>query len=195
MEGKMREIKVTKQRQEWMSENGFNPDEVTTWRLMWQRLKYHASTRDLECNLSFEEYLTLAKNAGLYDPALIGRSKGDYQLGRYGDKGNYTINNCRFILKEINRKEMTENGGDKAMAESLRGRTKETHKGNKTQSEKLSKNFRLISPDGVVFLGTNLREFCKVHNLNRGNMSSVCRGEMKSYKGWTGEYLEIKKGE
>ena len=190
----MREIKVTKERQQWMSENGFNPDEVTTWRLMWQRLKYHASTRDLECTLSFEEYLTLAKNAGLYDPKLIGRNKGNYQLGRYGDKGNYTVNNCRFILKEINRKEMTENGGDKAMAESLRGRTKETHSGNKTQSEKLSKNFRLISPNGVVFLGTNLKEFCKAHNLNRGNMSSVCRGEMKSYKGWTGEYLEINEG-
>lgn len=190
----MREIKVTKERQQWMSENGFNPDEVTTWRLMWQRLKYHTSTRDLECTLSFEEYLTLAKNADLYDPELIGRNKGDYQLGRYGDKGNYTVNNCRFILKEINRKEMTENGGDKAMAERLRGRTKETHRGNKTQSEKLSKNFRVISPDGIVFLGTNLKEFCKTHNLNRGNMSSVCRGEMKSYKGWIGEYLEIKEG-
>ena len=186
-------MRVTKERQSWLEENGFNSAHVKTWRLKWQRLKYHASTSDLECLLSFEDYLTLAKNAGLYDPDMIGRNKGDYQLGRYGDTGNYSKDNCRFILKEVNRREMTENGGDEAMAASLRGRTKQTHTGVKMQSEKVSKSFRLVSPSGDLFFGTNLTDFCKTHFLNRGNMSSVCRGEMKSYKGWTGEYVQMYK--
>lgn len=186
-------MRVTRERRKWLEENGFNPDEVDIWRQMWQRLKYHSTTRNIKCLLGFEDYLTLAKNAGLYDPEMIGRNKGHYQLGRYGDKGDYSKENCRFIPKELNRKEMTENGGDMAMAESLRGRTKHTHEGVKNQSEKVSKSFRLISPQGEIFVGTNLTEFCKIHSLNRGNMSSVCRGEMKSYKGWTGEYLETYK--
>lgn len=181
---------VTEERRKWLSENGFNPEEVTVWRLMWQRLKYHSSTRNIACLLSFEDYLTLAKNAGLYNPDLIGRNKGDYQHRHTCRVGSYSLSNCRFIPKEVNRREMTENGGDAAVAETLRGRTKDTHLGIKMQSEKLSKSFKVVSPDGNIFLGTNLTDFCKNYSLNRGNMSSVCRGEMKSYKGWTGEYMQ-----
>lgn len=183
-------MSITRDRVVWMVANGFNPTDVKTWRLMWQRLKYHASTRNIGCHLTFEDYLTLAKNAGIYDPEMIGRTKGSYQLGRYGDKGDYTPDNCRFITKELNRLEMTLNGGDDAMAKSLRGRSKQTHSGVKSQSEKVSKWFKVISPDGEEFVGKNLTDFCKQYGLNRGNMSSVCRGEMTSYKGWFGEYIE-----
>lgn len=52
-----------------------------------------------------------------------------------------------------------------------------------------SKPFRVTGPDGTVHSGRNLRTFCDEHGLKQATMSSMCRGETKAYKGWTGSYL------
>lgn len=141
------------------------------------------------CLLSFEEYVGLAADAGLVNPSQIGKSMDNYQLARYGDVGNYSTENCRFVLRDQNILEWKENGGRESMAEKHRGRTKDSHEGVLLQSVKVSKAFEVLSPEGVTYTGVNLSDFCKLHNLNRGNMATVCRGSMKSYKGWTGKYI------
>lgn len=42
----------------------------------------------------------------------------------------------------------------------------------------------LISPTNEVVKLTNIREFCREHNLNSAHISSVLSGKRKSHKGW-----------
>lgn len=184
-----RRMPITESRKLYLESLRLNPEEVNIWRKKWQRLIYHAGRRDLLCLLSFEEYVTLAAEAGLTSPSQIGTSMDNYQLARYGDVGNYSTDNCRFVLRDQNILEWKENGGRDAMAEKHRSKAKETHPSTLAQSIKVSKNFEVVSPSGEVYTGLNLSDFCKLHNLNRGNMATVCRGSMKSYKGWTGKYI------
>jgi hypothetical protein len=58
----------------------------------------------------------------------------------------------------------------------------------KRQSEKISKSFLVISPKGVKYSGSNLKDFCVRKKLHQGKMSQVCRGGCSHYKGWKGEY-------
>ena len=185
----MRKIPLTEQRKQFLTSINLNPQDVNVWRKKWQRLIYHAGRRDLLCLLSFEQYVNLAAKAGLTSPMQIGTSMHSYQLARYGDVGNYSVDNCRFVLRDQNILEWKENGGRDAMAEKHRSKNKETHPSTLAQSIKVSKNFEVTSPSGEVFTGLNLSDFCKLHGLNRGNMANVCRGTMKSYKGWTGKYI------
>lgn len=56
---------------------------------------------------------------------------------------------------------------------------------------KMGKRFRLISPDGIVYEGLGLCEFIRQHpELKLTSTSSLCRGILKEYKGWTGKYIE-----
>lgn len=53
--------------------------------------------------------------------------------------------------------------------------------------EKLKKYYDiyLINPNNEeVLIGYNLREFCRIHQLDRGNMLKVIKGIAKSHKGW-----------
>ena len=43
----------------------------------------------------------------------------------------------------------------------------------------------LISPGGEEFKVTNMREFCRTHNINSGTMTEVSLGNRKQHKGWT----------
>lgn len=61
----------------------------------------NARKEGLECELSFDEYCTLVESAGLKSSDL-GFSGKKYVLARYGDMGNYTLGNCRFILQSEN---------------------------------------------------------------------------------------------
>lgn len=54
-----------------------------------------------------------------------------------------------------------------------------------TRKLNLSKTIKFISPDGTVHYSTNIRDFCKKHNLNQSAMSKVSRGIHTHHHGWT----------
>lgn len=47
-----------------------------------------------------------------------------------------------------------------------------------------TKTWKITFPDGTIEISTNMAEFCRIHNLHRGNMSSVAKGTLKHYKGF-----------
>lgn len=51
-------------------------------------------------------------------------------------------------------------------------------------ADERSKLFKLVSPNGEVCQGKNIRRFCKENNLGYGNICSVLNGHTKHYKGW-----------
>lgn len=82
---------------------------------------------------------------------------------------------------------------DRGVAEGARkrsGRTAETHEYVKERTKALSKSFRVKSPFGEVFKGTNLNAFCREHGLNASSMGKVCSGRKTPYRGWTGKYIQ-----
>lgn len=176
-----------------------SPEEIRAWKVKYDNLKTNVPMRGVSLLLSFEEYLSLAEEAGIKSEQ-VGARKGQYQLGRFGDVGDYKVGNVRFITKEQNLLEQKLNGGyDRAKERRSAQMETITAKRLATMSQrdydlkgmrkKLSKNFRLISPEGVSHEGTNLNQFCKDNGLNQGALAQVCRGQSKHYKGWTGEYL------
>jgi|LakMenEpi03Aug12_release.lakeMendotaPanAssembly.Ray.scaffolds.fasta_scaffold480449_1 hypothetical protein len=52
------------------------------------------------------------------------------------------------------------------------------------------KNYVLVSPQGEVTNIICLKDFCKLHGLNYGNMSSMATGNRKSCHGWV-RYIPI----
>lgn len=152
---------------------------IKEWNQRLINLRASAKYRGLECNLTLEQYMQLASEAGITHPSQIGKTNESFQMARYGDVGNYEVGNCRFITKLENIREKTNRG---------LGRTKYSHRGIAAQAEKLSKSFKVKSPAGEVFEGSNLNEFCKLHGLTQTAMSAVCLGKRMQHKGWTGEY-------
>lgn len=62
---------------------------------------------------------------------------------------------------------------------------------------KNAKSFLLISPNGKIVEGKNIRQFCRDHNLNREGIKNLInfRGKVRSFKGWTRsfeDYLVLK---
>jgi hypothetical protein len=193
---------------------GFDPQDLTVWRHKWFRLVQRSRAEDKECTLTFIDYISLAKAAGLTSPDQIGRSQGQYQMGRLGDTGGYILGNCRFITMQQNQDERKQNGGTAIAVEKAakirRGQTKENNKSIRSMAKKLNgrtadeydylrvaglrrgKRFRVVSPTGIVYKGDSLNAFCKEHNLSQASMSLVCRGKKNQYFGWTGKYLKKK---
>lgn len=58
----------------------------------------------------------------------------------------------------------------------------------KEQKEKMSiahsRNFSLLSPEGMVYCGMNMKKFCKEHNLTPSGVNRVLKGERICHKGW-----------
>lgn len=54
----------------------------------------------------------------------------------------------------------------------------------KEKISKRKKEFSLISPDGVIYSGTNISKFAKEHNLSFKSLSSLLLGNIKSHKEW-----------
>jgi group I intron endonuclease len=46
------------------------------------------------------------------------------------------------------------------------------------------KEFEIVSPNGTVYRSRNVWEFCRVHDLQQGNLNKVLLGKRKSHKGW-----------
>lgn len=65
---------------------------------------YNAKVMKIPCYLTFHEYCTLMKEAGIISSNL-GTSGDYYELARYGDKGPYQVGNCRFITHKENMQE------------------------------------------------------------------------------------------
>jgi hypothetical protein len=182
-----------------------------SWKSKFKTLRGNASSRGIKFTLTLEQYIELALAAGLVSPAQIGRTRGSFQMSRFGDKGGYECGNCRFLLQAENIAEKHINGGTAGAAikktgqtkencEGMRrvsekatarqtGRTKENHEPTARQALKLSKAFLTTDPKGNTFRGINLGEFCKKHNLSPSEMSRVCSGVISSHKGWKGCYI------
>lgn len=100
--------------------------------------------------------------------------------------------------KSIRRTKIGEKHRGKIMSIESRKKMSDSHKGrtlSKEQRAKISESlqksktkrlttFKLISPSGEVHAGTNVKAFCKVHNLQRGNVMNLINGKRKSHKGW-----------
>jgi len=50
-------------------------------------------------------------------------------------------------------------------------------------------HYLITSPEGITYKIVGICDFCKDHNLNKGAMCAVTRGEIPHYKGWTGTKL------
>ena len=72
----------------------------------WRNKRVNAEQEGVKCLLSFDEYCQLVDRAGLVSSQL-GFTGDKYVLARYGDKGDYTIDNCRFTTQLENAKERT----------------------------------------------------------------------------------------
>lgn len=57
-------------------------------------------------------------------------------------------------------------------------------KGGLIRAEQLSKTFELLSPDGILYKGKNITQFCKKHNLQVSGISQLLNGKVSNYKGW-----------
>lgn len=185
--------------------HGFKPSDATDWYHKWRGTVRNAKARKLSCTLSLDDYLFLARKAGLRTPDQVGMAVGSYNLGRVGDTGGYVKGNCRFITSEQNRRERSTNGCFDDYSRRKANWTKDNHEGTRRMAEKakermsdpafkerivqkISKSFRLVSPTGKVFKGHNLAEFCREHELALASMAAVCRNGT-TIKGWTGKYL------
>lgn len=58
------------------------------------------------------------------------------------------------------------------------------------ENNHLSIKFWAISPDGVKYIATGIRQFAKAHNLIATNMVEVLKGRQTHHKNWTFGYIE-----
>ena len=52
------------------------------------------------------------------------------------------------------------------------------------QIDKTSFNYKLLSPDGLIYEGKNINQFCREHKLNPSHIGRVIKGTMIHYKQW-----------
>ena len=57
-------------------------------------------------------------------------------------------------------------------------------KGGAITAERIAVSYSLISPEGEIFTGRNVSEFCKEHNLKRRMIHRVVLGQRPHHKGW-----------
>jgi hypothetical protein len=187
-------------------EHEYPTEDRPSWRLKFNQHRQNAKKRGLKSELTFEQYVREAAYAEIDHPGEIGKLPGQFQLGRVGDTGDYAKGNCRFIPVEQNARERIENGiafeAGKKISEALMGvtasnsdwreRARQSNLGQRRPgvNANLAKPFVVFDPNGVEYRGTSMREFAEEHGLGRANMSAVCQGVYKQYKGWSGRYLK-----
>lgn len=105
-------------------------------------------------------------------------------------KGRTAENDPRVATMAAKLRGRTKETHDHLLEHSKRmsGRTKQTHSGVALSALKKSNRFIVKDPNGVIYTGVNLGEFCDGHGLNRSHMSAVCRGDKDNHKGWVGYY-------
>lgn len=55
---------------------------------------------------------------------------------------------------------------------------------NKVAAISRCKTRSFISPEGIIYEVTNMKEFCQLHGLDRSHFSSVATGKRPTHKGW-----------
>ena len=53
-----------------------------------------------------------------------------------------------------------------------------------TEKHFAAKKFKLLSPNGEIFKGTNITKFCIKYNLRKENITADLNGRRKTFKGW-----------
>ena len=48
-----------------------------------------------------------------------------------------------------------------------------------------AKEYKILSPNGIIYTGTNINKFCREHNLSSSSMCLVRTGKKESFNGWT----------
>lgn len=94
---------------------------------------------------------------------------------------NIPLSSLRNLQKVMNGKTPSVYGWRK-YSEDLIG-TKYVNKLNEEHFH--ARNFKLLSPEGIVYEGTNVTKFCKEHGLQQQNITKVLLGKRKSHLGWT----------
>lgn len=95
---------------EYLKSKGLDHNDFDAWRQKYSNKKGDSKGY---FELTFQEYIDLAVQAGLKFPKEIGQSTSSFCLGRIGDVGPYSIDNCRFITNRQNHDEKMINGGSK----------------------------------------------------------------------------------
>lgn len=79
---------------------------------------------------------------------------------------------------------------NKAYQVSIKRKNSYKQRDYKKLATKLSKSFIATDPNGNEYIDTNLREFCRIHNITSNVMSLVANGKRNHHKGWTCKYIE-----
>ncbi|BCG50037.1 HNH endonuclease [Ralstonia phage RP13] len=79
--------------EEWKSNQDFSHGSI--WFHKWRNKKYHAKQMGVEFDLTIDQYLFKAYEAGITSPEQI--SPNGFALSRVGDIGGYNKDNCRFL--------------------------------------------------------------------------------------------------
>ena len=83
-------------------------DLVGHWKTKYRAKEKNAKKEGLAVLLTFDEYLYKLFEAGITSPIEIGVQREKYQLARFKDEGNYTVESCRFITKKENEEEKSQ---------------------------------------------------------------------------------------
>lgn len=84
----------------------------------------------------------------------------------------------------------------KNLANSLRGRKQTIEHVQKVKNalsgsnSSLSKQYKMIDPNGNIYLIKGLNAFCRQHDLNQGNMIEVAKGKRNHHKHWKCSYYD-----
>jgi len=70
-------------------------------KLWTQQKRKNCYKQGIPIDLTWQDIAQLMDDAGITVDD-IGKGSADYNLARYGDKGGYTLDNCRFITKREN---------------------------------------------------------------------------------------------
>ena len=73
---------------------------INIHRFRWRRQKYEAKKRNIEWNLTFEQWWDIWQQSGFYH--LRGSSRGEYCMSRYQDQGAYEVGNVYINLHTNN---------------------------------------------------------------------------------------------
>ncbi len=135
---------------------------------------------------SREERIKWSTKAG----KLGGRSNAENKTGFCSLSKEENIKNC-IKGGKVGGKQNWENGVglkawyDSQSKEELFQLHKEGgKKGGAITAEKRAVNYSLISPDGEIFTGKNVSEFCREHNLRRRSIHRIVLGQRPHHKGW-----------
>jgi len=99
-------------------------------------------------------------------------------------------NKGKIISKETRKKSSLSHKGFKPSQEtreklSIINKGKKPHENTvRAASQKSSKKYLMISPDGEEIIIINMRAFCRENNLSLQMMTKVCSKKVASHKGW-----------